>query len=177
MKKTKSLISVFIALLLTLSICTPALAASDSKDTATESFVEAIAPTPQQENETSDTETVSASDQNLKVTAEKALNLALTAAKSKYAIEGVSGDVAAKAVVTKLKYNKKSGSFAVTIRADRVNKYTCDISVKKFFSAEIGMPENSEYVHQGKIAAFFCQGAEKFSYFFIRLFKQDGPRE
>lgn len=170
MKKAKSLICIFIALLLTLTIFIPVFAVSE-KDKSTE----VPAPAPQEEGSVSDSAEKPAG--KLKVTTEKAKNIALTAAKSKYAIEGISADISDSADVTKLKYNKKSGSYAVTIRAKRIHKYTCEISVKQFLGAEIGMPENSEYVLQGKVSAFFGQGAEKFSYFFIKLFGQDGPKK
>ena len=111
-----------------------------------------------------------------KFDAEKAVNAALAAAKSRFGTEGVSSDIVTKAVVSKMKYSKSAGSFDVTVRAGFVHKYTCTLTVKTFLGAEIGMPDDSEYTRQGIIPAIIGFGFEKVSYFFIRLIGADGPK-
>lgn len=113
----------------------------------------------------------------VKFTKEKAGTTALTSAKAKFAIEGVSADIAEKAVITKMKYNKKSNTYSVTVRANRVHKYVCTIKITNILGNELGMPDDSEYTKHNALSGFFGQGCEKFSYFFIRLFKGDGPKE
>lgn len=104
---------------------------------------------------------------------ERALTAALTAAKARFAVEKIDTDTISVATVTKLKYNKKDSSFSVTVRAKRIHKYECRLSVKNFLGTEVGIPEDSTYKKQGKIPSFFGQGFEKISYFFIRLFNMD----
>lgn len=113
------------------------------------------------------------SSDDKKITTEKAIKIALAAAKAKYAIEGIPSDVTEKATVTKIKYNKGTSSYDVTVRADRVYKYTCTVSVKNFLGAELGVPENTNYIKKNAVSGFFGQLGERIAYFFIKLFRMD----
>lgn len=101
---------------------------------------------------------------------------ALTAAKAKYAIEGVSTDTISTAKLTKMSYSKSDSTFKCTVRADRVHKYTCEIKVNKVLGAELALPDNTQYVEQNVVAAFFGQFFEGVAYFFIKLVGADGPK-
>lgn len=116
-----------------------------------------------------------AKDENGKkiFTLDDAQTVAITAAKSKMILEGVSGDESKDAAITKIKYNKKDDSFTVTVRAQYVNKYVCTISVSKIFGNEVGYLGDSEFTKQNKVAGFFGQSFEKIGYFFIKLFKMN----
>ena len=114
-------------------------------------------------------------DENKLFNKDKAIKAALTAAKARFATEGVSLSVSSEAIVTKVRYDADKNSYSVTVRAQRIYKYECDISVRNVFGTELGMPENSQYTEQGKVRAFFGQLFEKAAYFFIGIFGKDEP--
>lgn len=193
MNYTKKIISLIMALLLASSFILPAFAAEDE-------FVADVLMATPDENTTPDVDEMPDSDladtpdiaedligeddsaaaesegSSKVLTTDRAIKVALTAAKSHFATKGISTEITKTSDVTKVKYDKKSGSYHIIIRAKRIYKYECDVVVKSFLGSELGLPENSVFTQQGKIGAFFSQGAEKFSYFFIRLFHNDGPK-
>lgn len=161
MKTMKKIISVFLSLLIISTVAFSAAAEKKEKKN------------PDNETQTVEEAEKSKDTDSKKFTKEKAAAAALTAAKSRYASEGLDIDTISRAVVTKLKYSKKDSSFYVTVRAKRIYKYECQISVKNFLGAEIGLPEDSAYEKCGKLSSFFAQIFEKISYAFIRLFNMD----
>lgn len=171
MKLIKRITAVLLTLLLAFSFVLPAFAAEpeDKEDTALlSSQADDFVDDPESsENDASD-DTV--------LTTEKAIKVALTAAKARFAAEGISTDISKTADVTKVRYDKKTGTYHIIIRAKRIYKYECNVAVKTLLGTQLGLPEDSVYTEQGKVASFFSQGAEKFSYFFIRLFGKDGPK-
>lgn len=103
----------------------------------------------------------------------KAAKAALTAAKTKFSIEGVSKDAVDNAVITSVKCDKKNSVLSITVRADRVHKYVCDIKTNKFLGQEVKVPDSSSYANESGFSAFFSQMFEKIGYFYSHLFKSD----
>lgn len=120
-------------------------------------------------------DTLTSSDKK-QLTPEKASNVAMTAAKAKYAIEGISSDITKDAVVTKVKYDKSNGAYYIVIRADYIYKYECKVTVTSILGNELGVPEDSIFTEQGKVAGFCGQIFEQICYFFIRLVGMDAPK-
>ena len=143
MIKTKKIISVFLVILTMFSLAVPAFA--ESEDTA------------QSASSVFDLEDAS--------------KVALTAAKSKMILEGLSSDVSGQTVVTKVSYDKENTRFKVTIRSQYKFKYSCVIAVKEIFGKEIGYIADSTFEEQNIVKGFFGQGFEKVTFFFIKLFK------
>lgn len=161
MKSIKRITAVFLSLLTILASVFFVDAAKENKPAGEEKAVEKVE------------ESVASVDR--KFDKERAVTAALTAAKARFAVEKIDIDTISTATVTKLKYNKKDSSYSVTVRAKRIHKYECRLSVKNFLGAQIGLPEDSTYEKCGKVSSFFGQGFEKISYFFIRLFNMDEP--
>ena len=166
MKITKKIISLSISALMLISFALP-VCAEKKTDSVND------APASEKVLSAAESEKSPENNEDKKFTKEDAEKVALTAAKAKYATEGVSGDIAGEATVTKMKYNKDSGEYSVTVRAKRIYKFKCDVSVKNVLGMELGVPENTEFTEQGKIGAFFGQGFEKISWFFIRILGKD----
>lgn len=99
-----------------------------------------------------------------------AASAALSAAKSKFIIDGLSSEMAEKSIVTKLSYNKDEKIYTAVVRSGYKHKYTCTVAVNTVFGKELGFVNDGEYSTQNIISAFFCQQFEKLSYFFFKKF-------
>ena len=144
MIKTKKIISVFLVILALFNLSVPAFAEGEN-----------------------DAQQASSSVFDL----EDASKVALTAAKSKMILEGLSSEVSGQTVVTKVSYDKANGRYKVTVRSQYKFKYSCVISIKEIFGKEIGYIADSTFEEQNVVKGFFGQGFEKFTFFFIKLFK------
>ena len=143
MIKTKKIISVFLVVLALFSLSMPAFAESDDAKAASSSVFGF----------------------------EDASKVALTAAKSKMVLEGLSSEVSGQTVITRVSYDKKNDCYKVTIRSQYKFKYTCVISIQEIFGKEIGYIADSAFEEQNIVKGFLGQGFEKFTFFFIKLFK------
>ena len=144
MIKTKKVISVFLVILALFSLSVPAFAESEDNAQQASSSVFDF---------------------------EDASKVALTAAKSKMILEGLSSEVSGQTVITKVSYDKANDRYKVTVRSQYKFKYSCVISIKEIFGKEIGYIADSTFEEQNAVKGFFGQGFEKISFFFIKLFK------
>lgn len=144
MIKTKKIISVILVILAIFSFASPAFADSGESGQSASSSVFDL---------------------------EDASKVALTAAKSKMILEGLSSEVSGQTVITKVSYDKANGRYKVTVRSQYKYKYYCVVAVKEIFGKEIGYIADSTFEEQNIVKGFFGQGFEKISFFFIKLFK------
>lgn len=142
MANIKKVASVFLALLMVLSLAVPAFAADEKKSDA------------------------SASGFGFN-DAEK---IALTAAKSKMILEGLPNDITGQTVVTKVSYNKDTGRYKAIVRAEYKYKYTCYIATNEILGKTIGFLADSDFDEQNVVRGFFGQFFEKIGYFFVKKF-------
>lgn len=143
MTNTKKLISVFLVVLMLLSFAVPAFAEEQTKK-----------------------EETAASEFGF----DDAEKISLTAAKSKMILEGLPNDISGKAAVTKVSYNKDTGRYKATVRAEYKYKYVCYIATNEILGKTIGFIADSEFKEQNVVAGFLGQFFEKIGYFFIKKF-------
>lgn len=143
MTNTKRLISAFLAVLMLFTLALPVFA----------------------KGETTASDSSSAANDFDFADAEK---VSLTAAKSKMILEGLANDVASKAVVTKVSYDKDSGSYTAVVRTEYKYKYTCHISTNEILGKTIGFIADSDFSEQNIVRGFLGQAFEKLAYFFIK---------
>lgn len=99
---------------------------------------------------------------------EDAARTAVTAAKSKFIIDGLSNEEASLAQVTKMSYDEGENTYNVTVRSGNKHKYTCTVSVGNVFGKELGFVGDGEHIQQNAVWGFICKQFEKLSYFFFR---------
>ncbi|MDD6021827.1 MAG: hypothetical protein ACI4GA_05285 [Acutalibacteraceae bacterium] len=148
MTNTKKIVSVFLALLMLLPLALPAFAEGDETASQTEK-----------------TQT-----QSSEFCYDDAEKIALTAAKSKMILEGLPNDITGQTVVTKVSYNKDTGRYKATVRAEYKYKYTCYIATNEILGKTIGFLVDSEFDEQNVVIGFFGQLFDKIAYFFIKKF-------
>lgn len=153
---TKKILSLTLIILMLFSFMLPAFA----EETATDTQDTTVAETSEETKE--DTEEVDT------FTYKDAAKAALSAAKSKYIIEGLSNESAGEAVVTKVSYDEESKLYSVTVRSGNKHKYTCTVSVSSLLGKELGFVGDGVYTQQNVVWGFICKQFEKLSYFFFK---------
>lgn len=101
---------------------------------------------------------------------EKAASIAVTAAKSKMILEGLTTEITDKAAVTRITYDKDAGTYKAVIRSQFKHKYICKIATSEVLGKTIGYLADSEYQEQNVVRGFFGWLFEKIAFFFIKLF-------
>lgn len=152
---TKKLLSLTLTLFMLFSFMLPVFAeeaVTDTQDTT-------VAETSEEATEKEEADSFNYED------AERA---ALSAAKSKFIIDGLSNEEAGEAVVTKVSYDEEENLYSVTVRSGNKHKYTCTVSVSNVFGKELGFVGDGVYTQQNVVWGFICKQFEKLSYFFFK---------